>query len=362
MSGIVEVARRAGVSISTVSNVLNNKRYVSPELVRRVEEAARELSYQPNPIASSMKSNRTRTIGVITEDMCGVFYPYVIKGINSVAAEQGYQVVICDTQGMTGDTESFEREKKLFRQLISNRVDGIIFVSTVSREYSRQYFSELRHLTEKTKKIPFVSLERDFTDVGIDSVYFDGYENSKTAVQHLIDHGCRRICHITGPSSMEIVKERNRGFLDALAENGLTADEEAITAHGDYTHQSGYMAMQEMFRKMPDLDGVFCDNDQMAVGALKVLKASNKKVPEDIKLIGYDDVFLASVVEPSLSTIHIRKRHAGIEAAKILFERIQESEDKEAQETPMGIKMAGSLVVRNSTVPDMPEDWNLVDW
>ena len=86
MSGIVEVARRAGVSISTVSTVLNNKRYVSPELVRRVEEAARELSYQPNPIASSMKSNRTRTIGVITEDMCGVFYPYVIKGINSVAA------------------------------------------------------------------------------------------------------------------------------------------------------------------------------------------------------------------------------------------------------------------------------------
>ena len=105
MSGIKDVAKRAGVSISTVSNVLNKSKYVSPELVRRVELAVEELSYEANPIARSMKNNKTGTIGVITEDICGVFYPYVVKGINSVADEKGYQIMICDAQGTYGDKQ-----------------------------------------------------------------------------------------------------------------------------------------------------------------------------------------------------------------------------------------------------------------
>lgn len=360
MSGIKDVAKKAGVSISTVSNVLNKSKYVSPELVKRVEEAVEELSYQVNPIARSMKNNKTGTIGVITEDMCGLFYPYVVKGINLVASEKGYQVTIYDTQGAYGDQAAMNRELEVFRRLIASRVDGILFVSTVSNDKKEKYFDQIKKLTEQYKKIPIVSMERDFTSIGIDSVYFDGYENAKCAVQHLIDCGCRKIGHITGPTNMQIAKERIRGYKSCMEENHLSVDEERMIVQGDYSHQSGYMAMKQLLCEVPDLDGVFCGNDQMAVGALKILKECGKRVPEDIKLIGYDDVFLASVVEPSISTIHIQKKHSGIEAARILFQRI-ENPDEEGPR-PIGIKMESRLVVRKSTVADAPEDWILSDW
>lgn len=359
MSGIKDVAKRAGVSISTVSNVLNKSKYVSPELVRRVELAVEELSYEANPIARSMKNNKTGTIGVITEDICGVFYPYVVKGINSVADEKGYQIMICDAQGTYGDNQAIKREKELFRRMIASRVDGIIFVSSVSTENREKYFSQIKKQANKYKNIPLVSIERDLTSVGIDSVYFDGYANARMATQHLIECGCKKIGHITGPTHMEIVKERVKGYKDCLKENNLYLGEEMI-ANGDYSHLSGYVAVKQLMEQVPDMDGLFCGNDQMAIGVMKYLNEHGKRIPEDIKLMGYDDVFLASVVEPSLSTIHVRKRHAGIEAVKMLFKRIENPNENFGQ--PVGIKMDARLVVRQSTVKTVSGDWDLVDW
>lgn len=361
MSGIKDVAKRAGVSISTVSNVLNKTKYVSPELVKRVEQAVEELSYEVNPIARSMKNKETGLIGVITEDLCGLFYPYVVRGINSVAMEKGYQILICDAQGTYGDQGAIVREKELFKRLIANRVDGIIFASTVSGEYKQEYFDQLRKEANKYKRTPLISLERDFTSVGIDSVYFDSYENAKKAVQHLVDCGCRKICHITGPLDLEIAKDRIRAYKNCLEENHLSYDKDMMIALGDYSHQSGYTAMKKLLSQVPDMDGVFCGNDQMAIGALKALNGTGKRVPEDIKMVAYDDVFLSSVVEPSLSTIHIQKRHAGIEAAKILFHRIENPQEDCGK--PIGIKMDANLVIRQSTAGDGgADDWSLVDW
>lgn len=359
MSGIKDVAKRAGVSISTVSNVLNKSKYVSPELRERVEEAVEALSYEVDPIARSMKNNKTGIIGVITEDMCGVFYPYVVKGINSVAAAKGYQLVICDTQTAYGDKEGMQREREVFRKLIASRVDGIIFATMVPDEEEEKYFAQIKKYANKYKKIPLVSVERNMTNVGIDSVYFDSFINAKNAVQHLVDCGCRKICHITGAMMLEIAQEREKGYRECMAENGLPVDENMIV-EGDYSHQSGYMAAKTLLQNVPDVDGIFCANDQMAIGTMRYLKEIGKRIPQDIKLMGYDDVFLAGVVEPSLSTIHIQKRHAGIEAARILIKRIEGGEDE--PEEVQGIKMEAKLVVRKSTVEDAPEDWNLADW
>ena len=360
MVGIKEVAKRAGVSISTVSNVLNKSKYVSPELAKRVEDAVEELQYVANPIARSMKNKKTGIIGVITEDVCGLFYPYVVNGINAVAEEKGYQVMLCDAKGIYGDPMAIKREYEIFQRLFTNRVDGIIFVSSVKNEECTAYFEKILKEANMHKRIPLVSMERDFTNVGIDSVYFDSLTNSSMAVQHLIDIGCRKICHITGPREMAIVKDRVEGYVQTLEKNGLPVDRKTMIANGDYSHQSGYLAMRELLEKTPDLDGVFTANDQMAVGVLKYLKEIGKKVPEEIKVIGYDDVFLASVLEPSLSTIHIKKRHAGIEAARMLFSRIEEAEEDKSD--TKGILMQGNLVVRTSTVAGAPQDWNLVDW
>ena len=156
---------------------------------------------------------------------------------------------------------------------------------------------------------------------------------------------------------MSIATDRALGYRKAMAEAGLSVDD-SMVAEGDYSHQSGYAAMKELLKSMPGIDGVFSGNDQMAVGALKALREHHKKVPEEIKIIGYDDVFISSVVEPALSTIHIRKKHAGIETAKILFDRIENEENKEV----IRMKMESRLVVRKSTVKDAPEDWILSDW
>lgn len=358
MSGIKEVAEKAGVSISTVSNVLNKSRYVSPELTMRVEAAVEGLAYEANPMGRGLKNNKTGTIGVITEDMCGVFYPYVLKGINEVATERGYQLTICDTQGTYGDQAALQREREFFQKFAANRVDGIIFVSMVPNEKKEKYFDEIKSIARKYKRIALVSIERDFTSEGIDSVYFDGYANARIAVQHLVDCGCRKICHITGPLVLQIAQERVVGYRSCMRENGLPVDEERMIVNGDYSHQSGYRVMKELLEKTPDVDGVFCGNDQMAIGALKYLKEVGRRIPEDVKLIGYDDVFLASIAEPSLSTIHIQKKRVGIEAARLLFDRIDSNSDK----SPRGIKKDGRLVIRKSTVKNATEDWDIVEW
>lgn len=359
MIGIKDVAKKAGVSISTVSNVLNEKRYVSPELAKRVRAAAQELSYEANPIAQRMKSNHSGIIGIITGDMYGVFYHYILKGISEIAADKGYQIVSGDARVAYGNRAAENREFKLFQQYINNRVDGIIFASAASKEHTRHHCQRLLETANKFKPTPLVSLERDFTEFGIDSVYFDGYANSIIAVQHLIDCGCRKICHISGPGYMEIVEERIEGYLQAMDQNGLEVHKKSMIVKGNYSHQGGYLAMKELLENVPDLDGVFCGNDQMAIGALKVLKEYGKKVPEEVKLIGYDDIFISSIVEPSLSTIHIKKRHAGIEAAKILLERIESQDETSPVQK---ILMDGRLVVRRSTVATAPEDWILSEW
>lgn len=361
MSGIKDVAKRAGVSISTVSNVLNKSKYVSPELARRVETAVQELGYRANPIARSMKNNRSGVIGVLTEDMCGLFYPYVVRGINSVALEKGYQIMICDSQGTYGDALAFSREKMLLDQLFANRVDGVIFASAVPMNQQKEYFAQVLEKANQYKPIPLVSVERNFTEVGIDSVWFDNYGNAKMAVQHLIDCGCRKIGHITGPYSLQISQERVQGYRDCMRENGLSFNEDTMVIKGDYSHQSGYMAVQRMLWREPDVDGVFCGNDQMAIGALKYLKEVGRRVPEDIRLMGYDDVFVSSVMSPSISTIHVQKRHSGIEAARLLIQRIEENVGSGGT-MAKSIKMEGRLVVRKSTVASATEDWLFNEW
>lgn len=360
MVSIKDVAVRAGVAISTVSNVLNKAKYVSPELVERVEIAVKDLGYEVNPIAASMKSKRSGMIGVITEDMCGVFYPYVVRGINMVADKKGYKIIICDVNGTKEKAAAHKKEKELFCKLVASRVDGIIFVSSISGIDQDKYFVDLKKIADKKdKNIPIVSLERDLTLLGIDSVYFDNYMNAQKAVQHLIDCGCKKICHIAGPNELQIVQERIEGYEKCLADNHLEIKKDIMVVYGDYTHQSGYIAMKKLLNRMPEVDGVFCSNDQMAIGALRVLKEKGKAVPEQIKLIGYDDVFVSSIVEPPISTIHIQKRTAGKKAAEILFDRIEE---QGKNPLAIGIKLESRLVIRRSTMGGVTEDWDLNEW
>lgn len=352
----------AGVSISTVSNVLNKTRRVSKQTIQKVERIAKELDYQVDPIAKSMKDHKTGQIGVIVEDICGVFYPYIIKGITSLAIEKGYDVIISDAQSLNGNEKGVEREGVLFDKFFSARVDGIIFVTAVGIETLDEVFTKIKEKANRRKKTPLVSIERDLTSVGIDSVYYDSFGNAKIAVQHLIDCGCKHIAHISGPVSTYVAQQRVLGYLSCMSENHFGLDMQKMISYGDYSHQSGYKAMMELLKKYPSIDGLFCANDQMAVGAMKALEQEGKKVPQDVKVIGYDDSFVSTIIEPSISTIHVPKISAGVQAANLLFSLMEQKPDAEPKE-PVSCLMESRLVVRKSTVQNLKEDdWLHSEW
>ena len=360
MVTIHDVAKRAGVSISTVSNVLNKNKYVSEDLVRQVNAAVEELKYTANPIAQKMKIKNTKTIGVITADICGLFYPYVIKGMYDVFNAEGYRMIIMDNDGAHDSLGEIKRFQENITGFIRDRMDGIVFASTVPEEIEAGILEDTMNLPFYRKNTGFVCIEKNLTKYGVDSAYADSEAGAEMATTHLIEVGCHKICHITGPFFVTIAQDRVRGYKKTMARHNLDVDDDRMIAFGDYTHKSGYTAMKELLQKTPDLDGVFVANDQMSVGAMKALFEAGKRLPEDVKLIGYDDVFIAGVLEPSLSTIRVQKYQMGKTAAELLLSRIKENKDLHSP--GKGIELEPKLIIRKSTVKNAPNDWILTDW
>jgi DNA-binding LacI/PurR family transcriptional regulator len=357
MVTINDVAERAGVSISTVSNVLNKNKFVSEQLALRVNQAVQELKYTANPIAQKMKFKHTKTIGVISADLCGLFYPYILKGIYNAFNSKGYRLIVMDTEGINDNIGSIKKLRDGVTSLVNDRVDGIVFSSTVPEEMEADIISDVMKLSASAKSTAFVCVEKDMSMFGLDSVYANALVGADTATSHLIDVGCTRIGHISGPYYFTVAQDRITGFKNAMKRRGFEVDDNRMIANGDYTHKSGYLAMKELFYKMPNIDGVFSANDQMSVGAMKAIFEAGKRIPEDIKIIGYDDVFIASVLEPSLSTIHVQKYMMGKRAAELLIGQIEEH-----MAPGVAVELTSNLVIRRSTVRDASEDWILVDW
>jgi LacI family transcriptional regulator len=359
MVTIIDVAKRAGVSISTVSNVINRNKYVSEDLVRRVNAAVQELEYSANPIAQKMKFKHTKTIGVITADLCGLFYPYVLKGMYDVLNSKGYRLIVMDSEGIHDHLGSIKKLQEGITSLVQDRVDGIVFSSTIPEEMEATIVHDVMKMPSLKKHTGFVCVEKDLSKYGIDSIYADSVRGAEIAVSHLIDVGCRHIGHITGPIFFTVTQDRITGYKNIMKRNNLVVDDVRMIANGDYTHKSGYLAMKALLHKMPHIDGVFAANDQMSVGALKALSEAGKRVPEDVKIIGYDDVFISSVLEPSLSTIHIQKHFMGKRAAELLLEQIEHTENIQRGTT---VEIEPKLIIRRSTIKNAPDDWILVDW
>lgn len=352
MASIKDVAKRAGVSISTVSNVINGTKFVSDETKHIVQIAIKELGYEVDTVARSMKSNQTNKIGIVVDDICGLFYPYIIKAISGVAEKAGYNIIICDTGS------EIKKEKKSIRELVAARVDGIILSSSISTEFIEDYAYELKNLMMTSKKkVGLVSIDRDFSEYGIDSVFTNMEEGGRKATQHLIDIGCKEIGHITGPIVASVVQDRIRGYKKAMQDCGKLVSNSLI-AHGDYSHLSGYLGIKNLLDRNPNMDGVFIGNDQMAIGACKAIKELGLSIPKNIKIVGFDDVFVSSIVEPSLSTIHIKKKHLGLEAIHTLLDQIENGPDHIVKR----IELENYLVIRNTTDENSQADWVLTDW
>ena len=337
MATIKDVAKRANVAISTVSNVITGKKYVSNDIRERVEKAITELQYSTNYVARSMKSKQSMKIGFIALDLCGLFFPFVLKSAYGIASENGYSMTVSDSNS------DFEQEKQNITDFIAQQVDGIIFSSIVPDSGKEEYASYLKKEVAKSgKQIFLVSIERDFSMYGIYSICTDYYPGACEAVQHLIDQGCRFLAHITAPEGTGA--SRLAAFKNTLEKNGITPDPKLIIP-GDLTHTCGYECAMQLLKSSSKCDGIFVANDQMALGVLQAMHEQNVRVPEDMKIVGFDDIFINQSLTPPLSSVHVQKRNLGSHAMQTLLRRIREDETSDVfKET-----LPSHLVIRASS-------------
>ncbi len=349
MVSIKDVAKRAGVSISTVSNVINNTKFVSDELKVKINKVIAELNYEVDPVARSLKSKKTMNIGVVITNVNRVFFSQVIKGIQDEASKKGYNITFCNTD------DSFEKEKHFIQMLESNWIDGIILDSVADME-EEDYFRYLSGLGNKKKAIPVVSLERRLDNFGIDSVLVNNFLGGSMATRHLLDMGCGKIAHITGPINSCMAQERLKGYREELKKATLEVDPQRIR-EGDFSPLSGYQGVKQLLLDGIEIDGIFAANDQMAIGAMKAIKEYGYTIPENIKVVGFDNTFVASIVEPSLTTVNVPKYRLGVVAVEILINKIAKiSSETHCTELPV------NFLIRQSTDLRGDKSWDLYGW
>ncbi len=324
-----EVAERAGVSVTTVSHVINNSRPVNPQTRDRVEEAMQALGYQPNVLARSLRRGVTHTIGIILPDNSNPYFAEVVRGIEDASFDQGYSVILCNSDN------DLEKEHHYTNVLVEKQVDGIIFVAAG--------LSAENIIALQKRGVPLVLVDRQVPDVRVDNVLADNQHGGWLATNHLIELDHRVIGCIAGPKGVRLSSERINGYRQALESAHLSVKPDLIV-EGNFQYQSGYEGAKELFSQEHFPTAIFACNDLMAIGAYRFAHENNLKIPEQISIVGFDDVRLSAFINPPLTTIHQSKHKMGSRAAELLMERIADQELEPRQEI-----LETNLVVRGST-------------
>lgn len=327
-ASISDVARESGVSIFTVSAVVNNKAHVGKNLRERVENAIRKLNYRPNLIARSLIKQKTQTIGMIVPDIANPFFPMVVRGAEDAALKQGYNLLLCNSD------DTLQKEESAIELLLSKRVDGILLTKAAG-----DFSPSLRQMIKEVN-IPFVLVMRTYPQLTKDAVISDDYRGAYDAVCHLARSGRRRIGLISGPLKISNAKERWRGFRDALEETELPY-EPNLVVEGDYRIESGFRAGHALLSHRPD--GIYVANHLMTIGLLKAVEEMGLSCPEDFGLVSFDDYPWLGVFRPRLTTVELPKHQLGSEAAALLIERIGGNHGK-----PVLKKLGPELRIRES--------------
>lgn len=303
---IQDIARALNVTASTVSRALNDHPAISTATKKAVDRVARKLDYQHNKIASSLRLGKTRIIGVIIPSAEINFFGSVVHGIEKVASEMDYNVL------MYQSNEVIDFEKKGIETFLRSRVDGIL------ASMSKEAHDPQHYLRIKKRGIPLVLFDRANDSLGVPSVVIDDYKGAFDATTHLIQQGCKRIAHISGQQHVPIFRQRLNGYADALRAANRPVDPDLII-QGAVSIESGRDCMARLLaaRKVPD--GVFAVEDFTALGAMQALKAAGKRIPEDVAIIGFANEAFGEYITPSLSTVDQQTIRMGEEAARLFF-------------------------------------------
>jgi LacI family transcriptional regulator len=335
---IKDVADKADVSITTVSHVINKTRFVSDELVQRVQAAMEELNYQPNTLARSLRMGETKTIGLIVPDNSNPFFAEVSRIIEDVGFNKGYGIFLCNSDGI------LEKEAAYIRMLIAKQVDGVIFIAAENSQ---------ENLTDLTRRnFPVVVVDRDLPDSMIDVVLVNNEQGGCDAVNYLLALGHKRIACITGPSQLTPSAGRVKGYRQALLDARIPVVEELIVP-GDFRSLSGEKAMERLLQLDEPPSAVFACNDLMAIGAMRTMRNHNLRIPQDISVVGFDDISMSVEVTPALTTIAQPIAGLATCAAELLINRMQGNGESESAQR---IILNTQLVARDSCAPHSKED------
>lgn len=329
MVTIRDVARFAGVSVATVSRVLNKTGFVREETEQKVLRAVEALNYELNEVARGLASKKTKMIALILPNITNPFFAEIAKAVEKKARESNYSVILVNTEPESKEViPSLEILKRRY-------IDGVICASEMLERDTIQYL--------ESNQIRWVVLDRFSGQDSSFVVCSKNYEGAQKAVQHLIDIGCKKIGHIYGPIHLRTSAERMQGYEDLV--KGFSWYSPSLLVSGDFTIEGGKRAMQEMLEKHPDVDGVFVSNDLMAIGALKTLLQLGIRVPEQISLCGFDGIELTKIMEPEITTVAQPITEMGMLATDVLIQKMNGSHD----DTSNVFEFDTTLIVRRST-------------
>ena len=298
---ITDVAAAAGVSVATISRALRSPDVVAPETLERVLTAIRDMGYTPNAQARNLRTSRAKMIIAIVPDIANPFFSEVIRGIERVAQQQGYSVLL-------GDTENNSKREEIYAQMVASRqVDGAIIL--------------LPHISSSIRRAgaPIVNACEYVSDKTITSVYSDNVGGARSATEYLLALGHVSIGFIGGPPGSPLSVDRERGYVEAMRSNGLSPDRKLMAA-GDFSAESGVRATEALLARGVPLTALMCANDEMALGALRAVRDRGLSVPADISIIGFDDIRLARFIDPPLTTVAQPMQEIGREAMTLLIE------------------------------------------
>lgn len=327
-----DLAKELSVSISTVSRALKNHPDISPELTLKIQALARERNYSPNPLAMGLLRQQTKMIGVIVPDINTHFYSSIISGIEKVAKEHGYFIVIASSN------ESMQKEVEAVENLLKSRVEGLIVC--LSQETNN--FSHFERLV--TNEIPLVFFDRICETLRVPAVLANGQDATKKITKHFFENGCRRIAYISGPEHLNISQNRKIGYLNGLKECGLEYDERMMV-HCNLSIEEAKKATRQLLQLPEKPDAIFGINDTVAFAAMIEVKKHGLKIPDDISLAGFTDEFHSIVVDPPLTSVSHPTFSMGEEAANLFFESIEKGQNIHKR-----VMLPIDLVVRNSSV------------
>ena len=329
-STIIDVAKLAGVSTTTVSHIINGTRYVSDELKERVEKAIEELGYRPNSMARGLRRGESKTIGLIVPDNSNPFFAEILRQIENIGYATGYSVILCNSDS------DIKKEVAYIELLNAKQVDGIIFITTNN---------SVEHLQEITNNgIPLLVIDRDVPLKATDILLVDNFNGGYDATRYLLSLGHKRIACITGPSLLTPSADRVNGYKKAMAEAKIEINPEWVVA-GDFQFNGGEEGIIHLLKLDPRPTAIFACNDMMALGVMRGLRKAGLSVPVDISLIGFDDISLASVISPGLTTIAQPVQKISELAIELLVKRIQNKDTTASDER---IVLPTQLIIRES--------------